>query len=136
MEEYNVPLRGYYTCKIEVVIYLLKCPCSKSYVGQTNRMIKTRLNEHKSNLRLYHTRRNEASQELKVKYGETGVAKHFNEMGHQVNDLRWQIIVQIYEKNKHECHIKLLKREAYSINKLEILSPKGLNENCQLCIFL
>lgn len=99
-------------------------------------MVKVRLNEHKSNIRLYKTRINEGPQDTKSKFGETGVAKHFYELGHQVSDLRWQVIEQIYANSKHECHTKLLQREAYWINKMETLSPKGLNENCQMSVFL
>lgn len=37
---YKIPARGYYTCNSACVVYLLKCPCGRAYVGQTSRPIK------------------------------------------------------------------------------------------------
>lgn len=56
---YPIMTRGYYTCNSEGVIYLLKCPWGKGYVGQTSRSIKIRLNEYKSNIRTYHLKKQE-----------------------------------------------------------------------------
>lgn len=42
-----------YTCNSSNVIYALKCPCGKMYIGQTSRMTKIRLNEHRSAIRTY-----------------------------------------------------------------------------------
>lgn len=84
-----------------------------AYVGQTSRAIKICLNEHKLNIRLYRSRINSDPQERderKSKHGETGVAKHFAEMGHHVSDLRWQVVEQVFASSKYEYHSKPLKR--------------------------
>lgn len=53
----TIPVKGYFTRNSENVVYLLKCPCGMAYVGQTSPNVKVRLNEHKSNIRLYASRR-------------------------------------------------------------------------------
>lgn len=110
---YNIPVRGYHTCKRDCVIYLLKCPCGKAYVGQTSHPIKVRLNEHKSNIRLFKSRitgpRSDSS-DKKQKYGEMGVAKHFLKSSHEVSDLRWQIVEQLYGEDKQNFNPKLQTR--------------------------
>lgn len=70
---YKIPIQGYYTCNSENVIYQLKCPCGKSYIGQTSHSIKIRLNEHKSkrSKRLYKSRMEKIENIDKgKKYGE------------------------------------------------------------------
>lgn len=85
---YPIPVRGYYTCNSQNV---LKCPCGISYVGQTSRPMKIRLNEHKSNIRLYGNKIASEQQSLEMsrkwKFGETTVAEHFYEYHYQVSDL-------------------------------------------------
>lgn len=76
---------------------MLKCSCGNAYVGQTSRSIKNRLNEHRSSIRLFKTKTappQEEGSDKKQKYGETWVEKHFFENGHQVGDLKWQIVEQ------------------------------------------
>ncbi|OCT70301.1 hypothetical protein XELAEV_18037224mg [Xenopus laevis] len=50
---FPIKLNGHFTCNSTGVIYMIKCPCGLTYVGQTSRSIKTRLNEHKSSIRNY-----------------------------------------------------------------------------------
>lgn len=56
MKGHNIKIRGYHTCNSHNVVYCLKCPCGKAYVGQTTRQIKVRLNEHRSSISLYHSK--------------------------------------------------------------------------------
>lgn len=77
------------------------------------------------------------------KYGESTVARHFFENNHHISDLSWQVIERIYAIDQHNVGVTLLKREAFWINKLESLAPKGLNESnltsvneCNLSVFL
>ncbi|OCT73092.1 hypothetical protein XELAEV_18036071mg [Xenopus laevis] len=41
------------TCETTGLIYLVKCPCGKVFVGQTIRPVKERIKEHKSDIRNY-----------------------------------------------------------------------------------
>ncbi|OCT78244.1 hypothetical protein XELAEV_18029352mg [Xenopus laevis] len=43
----KIHLKHYATCNTSSVVYMLKCPCGKVYVGQTVRAVKERIKEHK-----------------------------------------------------------------------------------------
>ncbi|OCT86646.1 hypothetical protein XELAEV_18020331mg [Xenopus laevis] len=47
----RIPIRGFYTCASTYVVYSIKCPCGKTYVGKTICCIRDRLTEHKSAIR-------------------------------------------------------------------------------------
>lgn len=119
-------VRDYFTCSTAGVIYLLKCPCGLAYVGQTSRMVKTRITEHKSVIRTYKVNPTKVGERNK----ETGVAQHFCEAGHQISELRWQVIEKIYGHPMNQ-RATLLKREVFWIHKLQTLQPNGLNEECR-----
>lgn len=92
-------MKGQYTCNSNAVVYVLKCPCGKYYVGQTSRAIKVRINEHKSSIICYLNKSVEERTELdriEHKFGETSVAQHYAEAKHTVSDLRWAVLEQIY----------------------------------------
>lgn len=107
----NYPTKGtpiyvkyQYTCNTNNVIYTLKCPCGKCYIGQTSRTIKIRLNKHRSAIRVYQNKTEKERTEYQKmksehKYGETTVARHFIQAGHRVNELRWQILEKNYESS-------------------------------------
>ena len=62
-----------FTCNSKCIIYVIQCSkCSKQYVGQTDRLLKDRLNNHRSDVRL-----------LKP----TAVGLHFNLPGHSFVNL-------------------------------------------------
>ncbi|OCT70535.1 hypothetical protein XELAEV_18037458mg [Xenopus laevis] len=65
-----VPISGHYSCTTTFVVYAVKCPCGLVYVGQTSRMARYRIREHKS--------------AIKCKRLDQPVAKHFAETGHAV----------------------------------------------------
>lgn len=136
----QIPLKGYYTCNTKNVIYALKCPCGKLYIGQTSRAIKLRLNEHKSNIKRYSQKTIKDNSDKKTidtnkSYGESSVARHFFEARHGIAELRWQIIEEVYG-DPTQIERNLLRREAYWITTLETLVPKGLNEECNLNVFI
>lgn len=39
------------TCSSDNITYVLECPCSLQYVGRTTRQLKTRINEHLTNIK-------------------------------------------------------------------------------------
>jgi len=43
----SIPIKGKISCKTKAVIYLITCPCGKSYVGKTSRELKTCIAEHR-----------------------------------------------------------------------------------------
>ena len=57
-------------CGTSNVVYLITCnACSVSYVGETDNQLRTRLNNHRSDIR---------------HYNDTQVTRHFNETGHHM----------------------------------------------------
>ncbi|XP_041428559.1 uncharacterized protein LOC121396962 [Xenopus laevis] len=139
---YDIKLRHFATCETESVIYLLKCPCGFGYVGQTSRAVRIRLNEHKSVIRNYKPETKEESKiahqkdKEKEKYKkETLLAKHYFEQGHNVAQLRWQIL-EVVRNDAGNDKTSLLRRESFWIWKLKTLWPKGLNENFSLTCYL
>ncbi|XP_041440147.1 uncharacterized protein LOC121400651 [Xenopus laevis] len=139
-------IKGFFTCDTKDVVYCLKCPCGLTYIGQTSRAIKLRLNEHKSNIRNYRpapllpqtslkSLKNSDVRTERIK-PETLLAKHFFMQGHQVSQLRWQVLEKVIFKpglDKKKC---LLQRECYWIWLLESRHPKGLNEEYSMACFL
>ncbi len=47
----KIQIRGKITCTTTNVIYLLKCPCGKTYVGRTRQALKTHIAKHRSMIR-------------------------------------------------------------------------------------
>lgn len=66
----KIKLHNYVNCQTCDVIYVLVCPCSKAYVGQTTQKLKKRIQQHLSTLRL-------ASRDLANEKTLTSVAAHF-----------------------------------------------------------
>ncbi|OCT58276.1 hypothetical protein XELAEV_180022141mg, partial [Xenopus laevis] len=42
----RIPIKGFYTCESTYVVYSIKCPCGKTYVGKTIVSVRNRLTEH------------------------------------------------------------------------------------------
>ncbi|XP_041417084.1 uncharacterized protein LOC108715416 [Xenopus laevis] len=137
---FPIGLKCFATCNTEGVIYLLKCPCGLGYVGQTSRLCRVRLNEHKSVIRNFVPEMEGCDPAISKKKDrikkETLLAKHFYVQKHTVSQLRWQILEKITAPQGNEMKLALLKREAFWIWKLETVQPKGLNENFSLSCFL
>ncbi|OCT76157.1 hypothetical protein XELAEV_18031349mg [Xenopus laevis] len=121
-----IKLRGYHTCLSKNVIYYLKCPRGKGYVEKTNRManrmVRLRLNEHRSSIRNAHSR-------------VTSVRQYWTECRYNVAQLRWQVLEEVKSEYTNSDK-KLLQRECFWIWKLGTLAPKGLNESWGLNCFL
>lgn len=122
---HKIKVKNYYTCTSKNVIYLIKCPCGLAYVGQTSRMVKTRISEHKSTIRSF--QKDPTKFEEKK---ETSLARHFHTHKHVVSDLKWQIIDQVKPKPNTDTKQLLLQTEVKWIHKLKTLHPGGLNEEC------
>ncbi len=45
-------MRGTITCASTHVIYLIHCPCGLAYIGKISRQLRTRISEHRSNIRM------------------------------------------------------------------------------------
>lgn len=125
MKGYNIALEGYNTCNSSGVIYMIKCPCGKAYIGQTSRSIKIRLTEHRSSIRTY---RKEKDRQETNKYGESTVARHFYEMRRNISDLRWVVIEKVFGNDESQIKTRLLQREVHWIVTLDTKAPNGLNE--------
>lgn len=101
-------------CGTSSVVYLITCnACPARYVGETGNQLRTRLNNHRSDIR---------------HHNDTQVAKHFNGAGHSISDLRITILESgpfsdvasletIYRRN---CESKW-------ITRLKTTQPGGLN---------
>lgn len=117
---------------------MLQCPCAMANVGQTTRTVKIRINE--SNIRLYTTKLTgeQQIQDMcgKRRFGETTVAKHFHECYHNVSDLKWLILEQIFDEDKYNVGRTLLQHETYWIDKLKTIALHGMNEICNFNVFL
>ncbi len=111
------------TCSTRNVIYMLKCPCQKIYIGKSLRQLKLRISEHKPNIR---------RQDI-----TSSVARHFNEMGHDIKQLECIGIEEVFVSRRGgNINKELLKREAFWIHKLKSLTPNDMNEELELSVFL
>jgi len=101
-------LHGKFSCETSSVIYKIGCTkCKVSYVGQTGRPIRKRIEEHLTYIRL----NKEA----------TGV--HFNLPGHDLSHFQ----VQVIEHVKPATRTLRETREQFWIQTLGTKEPKGLN---------
>ncbi|XP_073446551.1 uncharacterized protein [Dendrobates tinctorius] len=77
----SFPIRGFYTCDSNFVVYVIKCPCGLLYVGETTQHVKDRIASHKSTIR----------------HGKTWlpIPDHFIKHKHTVAQLKYQIIEQV-----------------------------------------
>ncbi|OCT64703.1 hypothetical protein XELAEV_18045800mg [Xenopus laevis] len=80
---YEIDLKNVSTCTTMGVIYMLKCPCGKAYVGKTKRRIRVRIEEKKRSI--------DNCDLDKMKY-VTPVSRHFKTHGHNSKQLRWLVL--------------------------------------------
>ena len=104
-----------YICRIDRKtsnIYGILCKnCKKVvYVGETGTTLYERFSNHISS-----TRRNK----------DEPIVNHFNGKGHKVDDLKILGIEMLNQNNIHQRKI----RESLWIEKLNTISPQGLNQN-------
>ena len=119
----KIKMRGFITCNQNNVVYLISCPCGLAYVGKTTRALKTRIAEHRSNIRTRDQR--------------SPVALHFAEAQHSVASLRYIGIEHVTTPRRGgNINNLLLRRESYYIHTLQTMSPKGLNQEDEIRHFL
>lgn len=119
----QVKIKGKITCSTTHVIYMLKCPCGKAYVGKTTRALKTRIAEHRSTIRNGDEK--------------SPVAVHFKQAKHNVSSLRYLGIEKVhYPRRGGDIDNLLLKREVWWIDYLKTMAPVGLNEDFDIRPFL
>ena len=93
------------------------------YVGKTSRALRTRISEHRSNIRCGDMR--------------NPVAAHFKQMGHSISSLRYWGIEKVNRPARGGDHNRLLlQRESYYIYSLNTMAPHGLNEEFDVKPFL
>jgi hypothetical protein len=106
-----IEINDNFTCDSSGLIYVISClKCHKQYVGQTDRMLKERLNNHRSDIRL-----NKA----------TAVGLHFNLPEHTFSDLR---IIPIQDLSLLQRHEKFLVEDRW-MRTLNTKHPYGINNN-------
>jgi len=100
-----------FNCNSRNVIYIIECNksnCGKRYIGETDREIKKRINEHLGYIR---------NKDLDKATGE-----HFNLPGHSESHLMFTII----EQSKSQEYEYRKEREKYFISKFDTYN-KGIN---------
>ena len=118
------PLKDFYNCSSEFVVYGLSCPCGLLYIGRTIRPLRERFGEHRRNIE-----------------GGTdphSVPRHFT-MLHQQSTSGLQVwIIEQIDKTlpPAERFKKLCARETYWIYSLDTLSPGGINESIEISTIL
>jgi GIY-YIG catalytic domain len=97
------------SCNSSNIIYLIHCnKCFLNYVGQTSRMLKERLNNHRSDIK---------------NNKPTAISIHFNSPQHNISNLEIMPIQQLITNNDAER----LEIEKLWIKHLHTIYPKGLN---------
>lgn len=117
-------INGFINCNTTHVIYMIKCVCSKIYIGQTKRALKVRIAEHKTAIR--------------VKNMDYAIARHYAAANHgTVSSLKFCGIEKVsLSVRGGDIVNKLLRREAYWIDTLNSVEPNGLNESLSFSCFL
>ena len=108
-------LQSHTNCDSTHVIYMFQCPCQLMYIGMTTRKIKIRLNEHRSTFR--------------CKKSNTKLTRHYLEMGHTENDMRWVVIDKLNGSTPNISE-KLFRFEQRWVYRLRT-HTHGLNEEIQ-----
>ncbi|CAJ0933276.1 unnamed protein product [Ranitomeya imitator] len=82
--------------KVFYVIYMIKWPCGFAYIGETTQAVRDRISQHKSNIRCYRD--------------HLPLPHHFRIMGHNIAQLRSQVLEQIEQNRRGQNRTKLLKK--------------------------
>ncbi|XP_069486076.1 uncharacterized protein [Ambystoma mexicanum] len=119
----KIPLKSFGTCDSVNIIYGIKCPCGKYYVGQSTRAAKIRWNEHRSCIRNSNP--------------NSAVARHWSDKRHGLAQIRFLILEVLTKINPHEdMSLRLNQRETFWIDKLGSLQPNGLNDEINYHCYL
>ncbi|OCT74091.1 hypothetical protein XELAEV_18033056mg [Xenopus laevis] len=109
-------LNDFSTCDTKYVVYMLKCPCGKAYIGQTIRSVKQR-----NKIRNFKT--DTAT--------DTLVSRHFHNQGHNLSQLRWLVLENIVQPKRGGD-----RKKNAGIKKMNTMAPLGLNDYWSLSPFL
>ena len=107
----NWEIYGKVNCETKNVIYLIECnktSCRMRYIGETERQLRERFNDHKKYIKSI------------IPTQSTG--EHFNSSGHSLHN----ITITIVEKVKHQDKDYRLEREKFYIKKFDTYN-NGLN---------
>lgn len=129
----HYPIREYFNCNTDHCVYVLKCPCTLTYVGKTVGPFKKRFQKHRSDIRvaLAKTEKGEQADPNKP------VAMHFVTAKHQTHELREMVIEHIKPPHRGgDRDWLLLRREAYWMHTLGTVHPGGLNTNLSFTCFI
>ena len=97
-----------FDCNSSNIIYLIKCKtCNKQYVGMTERKLKERLNNHRSDITLKKS---------------TPIAIHFN-----LHGLTNLIVKPIFQISPNCTYSNKLRTESAFIQRLQTQHPQGIN---------
>ena len=108
--KFHVEVNAPVNCFSSNIVYCISCiNCGKQYVGESHRSLKDRFGEHRGYVR---------NEKLNKATGE-----HFNLEGHNISDMRIQIIEKIFTRNGFFRK----ERERMFINKFDT-KRKGLNK--------
>ena len=91
------------------MIECVKKNCNKRYIGETKRMLKSRIADHRGYVISGNT--------------ETATGAHFNSPGHSLSHMKVSVIEQVKKKDDNYRRI----REKYHIEKFNTLN-NGLNK--------
>lgn len=103
-------------CGSSNIIYLVECDlCGMQYVGETQRTLRNRINQHRSAIRT----------------GKRSIiALHFQTPGHSFENFKVTPIEQLHNDDDLMTATKLRRlREQYWISKLDTAFPNGLNHD-------
>lgn len=107
-------INKYLTCDSDWCVYVLWCPCSLIYIGETTCTVKTRLNGHRFSIR---------KQRM-----DLPVSRHFTEAAHGEWELRFMILDRVPPPRRGGDRLTILKKlELKWIHFFQSLKPNGLN---------
>ncbi|XP_060128613.1 uncharacterized protein LOC132591893 [Zootoca vivipara] len=122
--QFTFKINSMTTCNSKNVVYCIRCPCNKLYIGSTTRALKVRIGEHRSRIR--------------NKVMEAPLTPHFLQMKHSDSDLMFFGLWQYTPKKYHKQDIlKILRQqETKLIFMFKTLQPDGLNSDLDLSVFI
>ena len=107
--KFKVDINTAATCQTSNVVYMIGClKCDKQYIGETNKTINQRFQQHKGY--------------VNNKKTDKATGAHFNLPGHSVSDMRISVVEKIYNPD----NFFRKEREKFYINKFHS-KLKGLN---------
>ena len=109
------------TCELSNVIYLITCTkCHMQNVGETCRVLRKRMYEHKSSV---------------LKDGlSTPVSRHFKNDGHSHKHMQFSVLECCTPKFESDSTSKRRRTELCWIFKLHSLAPTGINPFVPICV--